>query len=65
MQIIEPQAVDTDRASHLMARVRSKQLEAAMKGHVLDSARHAQRAERIGRAVRQTEPSTPSDCSCN
>ncbi len=65
MQTVALEDVDSERASHLIARVRNKQLEAAMNGQVLDSARHAQRAERIGRMAGKTGRTTSSDCSCN
>ena len=53
--ITSPRATD-GRANHLLARIRTKQLETALHGRVIDSARYARRAERIRQA--QLQPAT-------
>ncbi len=50
MRVITSPRLPDLRADSLLARVRTRQLETALHGRVLDSARYAQRADRIRRA---------------
>ena len=46
-----PSREDPQRAEQLLARVRHRQLDSALRGRIQDSERHAQRAQRVQRAV--------------